>query len=124
PKEIWRATGGVGMSGLAISRGRLITLVQKEGKQWLISLDAQSGQPQWQTELAPAYKNQQGDGPRATPTIAGDPVLAFTGEGILAAASLSDGKIAWSKNVVSQLGGKVADYGMASSPLVVGDLVA
>src|SRR6185503_305324 len=31
PKEIWRVPGGVGMSGLAISSGRLVTIVQKEG---------------------------------------------------------------------------------------------
>src|SRR4051812_19763091 len=30
PKEVWRAPGGVGMSCLAISRGRLITAVQKD----------------------------------------------------------------------------------------------
>src|SRR5439155_15021162 len=102
PKEAWRAAGGVGMSGLAISRGRVVTLVQKDGKQWLIALDAQSGKPQWETPLAAEYKNQQGDGPRATPTIAGDTVLAFTGDGTLAAAKVSDGKVTWSKNVVSQ----------------------
>jgi outer membrane protein assembly factor BamB len=123
PKEVWRAKGGVGMSGLAIMSGQLVTLVQNDGKQWLTCLDAKTGQEQWQTPLAPEYKNPQGDGPRATPTIVGDRVLAFTGEGILVAANLSDGKIAWSHNVVSDLKGKVADYGMASSPLVVGDLV-
>src|SRR5215471_18744564 len=39
PKEVWRAKGGVGMAGLAISGGKLATLVQKEGQQWLILLD-------------------------------------------------------------------------------------
>ena len=77
----------------------------------------------WQTPLAPEYKNHQGDGPRATPTIVGDRVFAFTGEGLLVAANMGDGKITWSQNVVTQHKGKVADYGMASSPLVVGDLV-
>jgi outer membrane protein assembly factor BamB len=123
PKERWRVSGGAGMSGLAIREGRLITLVQKEGQQWLVALDAQTGQPQWQTPLAPEYKNNQGNGPRATPTIEGETVFAFTGDGTLVAAKVSDGKIVWSHNVVSELGGKVADYGMASSPLVVGQLV-
>jgi outer membrane protein assembly factor BamB len=123
PQEVWRAAGGVGMSGLAVSGRRLVTLVQRDGQQRLVCLDSQTGKPSWQTVLAPEYKNGQGDGPRATPTIAGEQVLAFTGEGVLAAATLSDGKIQWSKNVVQELKGKVADYGMASSPLVVGDLV-
>jgi outer membrane protein assembly factor BamB len=122
PKEVWRTPGGVGMSGVAIGRGRLVTLVQKESQQWLVAHEASTGKPIWETALAAEYKNNQGDGPRATPTIAGDTVIAFTGEGTLAAVNLSDGKIAWSHNVVKQLGGKVADYGMAGSPLVVGDL--
>jgi hypothetical protein len=92
PKEVWRADGGVGMSGLAISRGRLITLIQKDGKQWLSALNAQTGQQQWQTEIAQEYKNQQGDGPRATPTIAGDLVIALSGQGVLTAVGLGDGK--------------------------------
>jgi outer membrane protein assembly factor BamB len=123
PKEVWRSAGGVGMSSLAVSGGRLVTLVQNDGQQWLVCHESNTGKPIWKTPLAPEYKNQQGDGPRATPTIVGDRVLAFTGEGLLVAASMSDGKIAWSQNVVTQHKGKVADYGMASSPLVVGDLV-
>jgi len=122
PKEIWRIKGGVGMSGLAVTGGRLVTLVQNDGQQWLVCADAKTGKSLWQTVLAPEYKNPQGDGPRATPTITGDTVLAYTGEGILAAANLSDGKIRWSHNVVKESKGKVADYGMASSSLVVGDL--
>lgn len=119
PKELWRAKGGIGMAGLGISRGKLLTMVQREGQQQLIALDAESGEPQWETDIAPAYRNQMGDGPRGTPTIAGDQVFVFTGEGILAAVQLSDGKLLWSHNVVKELKGKQADYGMACSPLVV-----
>jgi outer membrane protein assembly factor BamB len=123
PREVWRVSGGVGMSNLAISRGQAITLVQKDGQQWLIALDAQTGKPLWQTALAPEYKNPQGDGPRGTPTIVGDTVLAYTGQGILVSANLRDGKLNWSRDVVGELGGKAAEYGMSCSPLVVGDLV-
>lgn len=119
PKELWRAKGGVGMAGLAISRGKLLTMVQRDGQQQLIALDAESGEPQWEADIAPAYRNQMGDGPRGTPTIAGDQVFVFTGEGILAAVQFSDGKLLWSHNVVKELKGKQADYGMACSPLVV-----
>src|SRR5438105_1063771 len=51
PTEGWRVSGGVGMSGIAISRQRLCTLVQKDGKQWLIALDPQTGKQKWQTAL-------------------------------------------------------------------------
>lgn len=123
PKEVWRVAGGVGMSGVAIRGGRLITLVQRDGKQWVVALDTLTGKQQWQTDIAPAYSNSMGNGPRATPAIAGDTVFVFSGEGILVALQLADGKIAWQHNVVSDFDGKIADYGMASSPLVVGEVV-
>ena len=43
PKVVWRVPGGVGMSGLAVSRGRALTMVQTDGKQWLVALDSASG---------------------------------------------------------------------------------
>ena len=123
PSEVWRAKGGVGMAGLAISRGRLVTLVQTEGQQRIIALDAQTGKPLWQTPIAPAYTNSMGDGPRATPAIAGERVFAFSGEGVLATVSFKDGGLLWSHNLLEKLGGKPADYGMAGSPLVEGEQV-
>lgn len=123
PKEVWRKPGGVGMSNLAIQGTTAVTLVQKEGKQWLLALDANTGDTKWETPLAPEYRNGMGNGPRGTPAISGESVYAFTGEGILVAASLATGKIAWSKDTVQDLGGKPAEYGMACSPLVHDRLV-
>ena len=122
-KAKWRVPGGVGMSGLAISRGKLLTLVQREGKQWLAAHDAATGKALWSSPLAPAYENTMGNGPRGTPAIAGEVVLTFTGEGILTASKFSDGTLLWSHHCVKELGGKPAEYGMACSPLVVGELV-
>jgi outer membrane protein assembly factor BamB len=120
---MWRVAGGAGMSGLAIAGDRLLSLVQKSGRQWVLCLHAKTGQQQWETDLAPEYRNAMGNGPRATPTIIGDVAYVFTGEGILAAVQIADGKIVWQKNVVQELGGEPAEYGMACSPLVAGDNV-
>lgn len=119
PKEVWRVPGGIGMSGLAIHEGKLVTLVQRQGKQRAVCLDARNGKELWGTDVAPAYRNQMGDGPRATPAIGGGAVYVFTGEGILAGLSLADGRIAWQVNLIEKFDGAIADYGMASSPLVV-----
>lgn len=123
PRVVWRTTGGVGMSGLAISRGRLVTLVQRDGQQLVIALDARTGAPKWKTAIAPEYRNQMGNGPRATPAIAGERVFVFSGQGVLAALRFTDGEVLWKHEVVKELGGDVADYGMACSPLVVGEHV-
>jgi outer membrane protein assembly factor BamB len=119
PREEWRVEGGVGNSGLAISQGKCVTLVQREGQQRLVGMNVSTGAPLWDTPIAPAFENQMGDGPRATPTIAGDRIFCFTGEGILVAASFKDGKVLWSIDLLKEFGAKMADYGMAASPLVV-----
>ncbi|MBC7856878.1 MAG: PQQ-binding-like beta-propeller repeat protein [Pirellulaceae bacterium] len=123
PKEVWRVKGGVGMSGIAVSGGKAMTLVQRDSKQWLLALDAKTGKTLWETPLAPEYENQMGKGPRGTPAVSGDQVFASTGEGILIALSVKDGKILWQHNPIKELGGTPADYGMACSPLVVGSQV-
>ncbi len=123
PREVWRVAGGVGMSAVAVVDGRAVTLVQRQGKQWVVCYDAAKGETLWQSDLAPQYRNAQGDGPRATPTITGDAVYVFSGDGVLAALNLADGEIRWRVPVLNDLGGKPADYGMACSPLVAGDLV-
>jgi len=123
PKELWRVPGGTGMSGFAIARGRALSMVQKEGQQSVVALSAKTGKTIWQTAIGPKYGNSQGAGPRATPTVAGAMVYVFSGEGNLLALKFDDGKIVWQHKVVIELGGKPAPYGMACSPLVVGDLV-
>jgi outer membrane protein assembly factor BamB len=119
----WRAPGGAGMSGLAIHDSLVVTLVQKEGQQFVLALDRNSGSMKWETAVAPAFRNSMGNGPRAYPLCAAGKGFVFTGEGILAAVNLADGKLIWKVDTVGQLKGRVADYGMACSPLLVNDHV-
>ncbi|NQV22894.1 MAG: PQQ-like beta-propeller repeat protein [Rhodopirellula sp.] len=123
PKELWRVKGGVGMSGVAVQGDTASTLIQTDGQQRVLALNAKTGQTKWSVPVATAYANGQGDGPRGTPAIVGGVVFVFTGDGTLARLKLSDGTIEWSHNVLKRHGGRVADYGMACSPLVVGDTV-
>jgi outer membrane protein assembly factor BamB len=123
PKEMWRVKGGAGMSGMAVSGGALVTLVQRDGKQFAVALSAASGRTIWQTAVAPEYRNSMGNGPRATPTVAGSSVFVFTGQGILVSLERESGKINWSRPLLRELNGRPAEYGMACSPLVVGEQV-
>ena len=123
PREVWRVAGGVGMSGLAVANGRLVTLLQRDGRQRIVVFDPQTGSTIRDIPFAREYKNSMGHGPRATPTLVGDMAYAFSGEGILLGVELGNGRIVWEHNVVKEFKGKPADYGMACSPLVVGDTV-
>lgn len=123
PPEVWRVPGGVGMSGLAIKGARAYTMLHKAGRQQVVCLNARTGELHWEAPIAPVYRNSMGDGPRATPAVAGDQVFVLTGEGIVAALSAMEGNVTWKKDVVTDFGGKPAEYGMVSSPLVIGNRV-
>ncbi len=123
PKTLWQVPLGTGMSGIAVSGNRAYTLFQTETEQFAVALDAASGKQLWKTALAPAYENSMGNGPRATPTVAGERVFVYTGEGILAALQTSDGTKLWSVNVPESLAGQPSEYGCSCSPIVVGNLV-
>ncbi|REJ72717.1 MAG: alcohol dehydrogenase [Planctomycetota bacterium] len=123
PEIVWSIAPGAGMSGLAVADNAVYTLVQRDGRQFAIALDAASGNELWASPVAPAYKNSMGDGPRAAPAVAGNSVFVFTGEGVLASLNTEDGSINWSHDVVDEHRGEPADYGMACSPLLVENLV-
>jgi outer membrane protein assembly factor BamB len=123
PKEVWRVLGGGGMSGIAIAGGRAFTMIQRDGKQIALALDPRRGEMLWETAVAPEYRNAMGDGPRATPTVIGDSLFVYTGEGTLVALRTADGKELWRREAVRENKSKPAEYGMACSPLAAGDLV-
>lgn len=123
PEVRWRTPLGVGMSGVAVAGGRAVTLFQDAQQQYVVAIEVESGRELWRTALSPAYRNSMGDGPRSTPTIAMSTVYAYSGDGVLGCLNVETGEIRWKVNSIKLLDGQVADYGMASSPLVVGGTV-
>ena len=123
PKIAWRTPLGVSMSGVAVSNGAAFTMFQDDASQFVVCLNSADGKERWRTPVAPMYENAMGHGPRATPTVADEHVFAFTGEGILAALKLDDGKLLWSVNVPKTLKGKPNEYGVSCSPMATDGLV-
>ena len=95
PKIAWRTPLGVSMSGVAVANGAAVTMFQDDASQFVACLNAADGRERWRTPVAPMYENAMGHGPRATPTVADGHVFAFTGEGILTALKVDDGKQLW-----------------------------
>jgi len=69
------------------------------------------------------YESNAGAGPRGTPTINGDRVYAVGATGIVNALHARTGAKMWSRNAVGDTGRTVPDWGIASSPLVIDDMV-
>jgi outer membrane protein assembly factor BamB len=124
PPLVWRGTGaGTGFSSFSSANGRLFTLGARGENEFVVALDEGSGKKIWEAPLGRRFRNEQGDGPRSTPTIEGDRLYAFGGSGDLACLDAATGKRIWAINVVSQFGGSVPYWGYSESPLIVGDRI-
>jgi outer membrane protein assembly factor BamB len=123
PKVLWKVDGGEGYSSIAVANGRAFTLVQKNGKEWAIALDAVKGTTIWEKEVGPIYKNQFGNGPRSTPTVDGKFVYVTSVSGPLVCLKFDNGDIVWQHDILKDFGGKITTWGLSASPLVDGNMV-
>ena len=126
PPLVWKATDlGVGYSTVSVVGDRLYTIGEDETACSVIALDTADGKRVWATNLGkpgapgmPAF-----EGPRATPTIDGDLVVAVGQWGDVACFETGQGKELWHKDFIKDFGGKRPQWGFSESPLIDGDKV-
>lgn len=125
PKRVWvNEEAGMGYSGFSIVDGILYTIGLFDDEEKLLALDATTGKKVWDTPTGGGrFKNNWGDGPRSTPTVAGGMVFALGGGGDLVCADAKTGKKKWGKSLTRDLGGVIQNWGYTESPLVEGELV-
>lgn len=126
PPLLARVTGlGEGYSAPSVAGGSIYLMGNRDGQEWLWALDRQNpGSVAWQTALGPVRHDGAGyPGPRSTPTVAGQRVLALGLNGDLVCCRRDNGKIVWRKQLVDELGGTVPTWGYCESLLVDGAFV-
>ena len=124
PQRLWLRPVGAGWSGFAVAGGRAITQEQRGEDEAVVCYDVLSGEPLWSYAYPAHFQSSLGgEGPRATPTIAGHRVYAFGSTGILNCLDVETGKLLWSKDTVKENQATLNEWGMSSSPLIVNDLV-
>jgi len=123
PRVLWRVPVGEGYSHLAVAGGRIYTLFDSGGDEQLASFDAKTGKKLWTLRVDGKFGNDQGNGPRSTPTVDSGIVYALSAQGRLVAAEAATGKKLWEHDLVQEYGARIPTWGVSSSPLVEGDLL-
>ena len=125
PRLLWQQSSGEGFSSVAVVKGRLYTMVQDGADEAIVCRDAQTGRELWRHRYPANFRNRFGNGPRATPTIAGELLFAVGATGIMTALNISGAEptVIWTKDLLKEFGARNLEWGVAFSPLVEGDLV-
>ena len=101
PQRLWLQAVGPGWSGFAVVGSRAITQEQRGEDEAVICYDLLTGTPLWSYAYPAHFQSPlAGEGPRATPTVAGQRVYTLGSTGILNCLDLETGRLLWSKDIM------------------------
>jgi len=124
PRELWRRQVGEACSAFSVVGDAAVTFEQRGENEVVARYDLRTGKQVWlYSGHAPFNTTVGGNGPRSTPTLERGRVHVLGATGNLICLDLATGDKIWSRNVLEDHGANRPDWGMASSPLVVGELV-
>ncbi|MCH9652168.1 MAG: PQQ-binding-like beta-propeller repeat protein [Deltaproteobacteria bacterium] len=123
PKELWRVPLGAGYSAVVAQGNRLFTQFAAGEEEVIASFNPSDGSEVWRVSLGKTLETEMGNGPRSTPTVAGDTIFAVGSAAVLMALRTKDGKVQWQVDLQKRFPGRLPNWGLSTSPLVDGDLV-
>lgn len=125
PSAIWRIPCTNGLSSFSVSEGRAYTQIRRrlqgQEREVCLAIDCRTGAELWAADIDQAeYDGSVGDddGPRTTPTVAGDRVYVLSSRMVLQCLDARTGVSVWRKNLVQLYGAAVISWQNGASPLL------
>ena len=119
---LWRQPVGGGYASFVVAEGRAFTIEQRRASEVAAAYDLETGRELWAVNWPALFSESTGgDGPRATPTWDEGRVYMLGATGELRSIEAASGKVLWSKNILADNRAQNLTWGMAASPLVVGE---
>ncbi|MBM4060681.1 MAG: alcohol dehydrogenase [Planctomycetes bacterium] len=125
-EPLWQKNVGMGYSTVSIEDGRLLTMGhdKKEEDDTIWCLDAATGVELWKHTFTARTMNMGHEGGTlSTPSFAGKLVFASNREGNFFCFETATGKLLWHKQLREEHRLKLPAWGLATSPLVLGNEV-
>ena len=123
PPQVWTAGDlGRGYGSMAVAGDRVYVQGMKGSNSIVSALNRADGKIAWSKPLGSASDNDQGPGPRGTPTVDGDRLYILTENGDLHCLK-TDGSAVWHRNILADFRGRQLRWLISESPLVDGDAV-
>ncbi len=128
PRKLWQRELGDGYSSIVVANASLYTMFRRGDREVIVSLSASDGHTLWEYAYdaplpADFDRFNAGSGPRATPLIAGDWLLAVGAGGQMHALRRGTGEPLWKRDFTTDFDGKIRINGYAPSPIAWRDTV-
>lgn len=121
---LWHQPIGGGYASFVVADGAAYTIEQRRAQEVVAAYHVDTGRELWTHAWTGEFRESMGgDGPRATPTWDANRLYALGAAGEFRCLDAKTGKLIWSKNILSDNGATNLQWGMAASPLIVGDNV-
>ena len=125
PRLLWEMERGSGLASPVVQGERVVYTHRVGERAHVECLEATTGRRFWRHSFPCAYRPRYiaNDGPRSTPTIAGDAVFVHGVGGELLCLELATGRVRWQRDLAAEFGLSDGFFGVVSSPLAYGDLL-
>jgi outer membrane protein assembly factor BamB len=124
PQRLWKQPSGGGYSSFVVANGKAWTIDQRRDQEVVAAYDVMSGRELWTTSWKALFRESLGgDGPRSTPVWDDGKLYVLGATGEFRCLEAGTGTTVWAKNILTEGGATNLQWGMAASPLVVGEQV-